>query len=347
MRPYSAGELASLLGLSLTGSAAVLISGAAPVTEATSCDIAFVGAPKLFSAAATSQAGCLIALSTYESVPGQTVIVSPQPRAHFAQVLGILFPPAAPNPGIHSTSIVASDARVDPTAEIGPWVTIGAGASIGAGVRVGSGSSIGAGVTLGAGSLLHPRVTIYDRVRIGARVILHSGAVIGADGFGFEMSGGRYHKVPQVGTVELGDDVEIGANTCVDRAALGVTYIGEGSKLDNGIHIGHNCRIGKHVVIAAQTGLAGGVTIGDYAIIGGQVGMGDKARVESRAIIGSGAGILTSKVVRAGEPVWGTPARPLRQYLRQLATLSRLSLRGAGKGRPGAASPPNAAGDEA
>lgn len=347
MRSYSAGEIAGLLGLPLTGSATMLISGAAPLAEATSCDIAFVGAPKVFSAAAASQAGCLIALSTYEPASGQTVIVSPQPRAHFAQVLGILFPPAAAEPGIHPTAIVASDASVDASAEIGPWVTIGPGTAIGAGVKVGSGSSIGAGVTLGAGSLLHPRVTVYDRVRIGARAILHSGAVIGADGFGFEMSGGRYHKVPQVGTVELGDDVEIGANTCVDRAALGVTSIGEGSKLDNGIHIGHNCRIGKHVVIAAQTGLAGGVTIGDYAIIGGQVGMGDKVRVEPRAIIGSGAGILTSKVVRAGEPVWGTPARPLRQYLRQLATLSRLSLRGTPKGRATAEAAPGSGGDEA
>lgn len=339
MHSYSAGELASLLGLPLTGSAAALISGAGPLADASSSCLAFVGAPKFYPLASASQAGCLIALSSYVPAPGQTVIVSAQPRAHFAQALGLLFPPAEPNPGIHPTAIVSPDASVDPSAEIGPWVTIGAGTSIGAGAKVGSGSSLGAGVTLGSGSLLHPRVTIYDRVRIGARAILHSGAVIGADGFGFEMSGGRYHKVPQVGTVELGDDVEIGANTCVDRAALGVTSIGEGSKLDNGVHIGHNCCIGKHVVIAAQTGLAGGVTIGDYAIIGGQVGMGDKVRVEPGAIIGSGAGILTSKVVRAGEPVWGTPARPLRQYLRQLATLSRLSLRAAAKRTPGSDAP--------
>jgi UDP-3-O-[3-hydroxymyristoyl] glucosamine N-acyltransferase len=170
-------------------------------------------------------------------------------------------------------------------------------------------------------------VTIYGRVSIGARCVIHSGAVVGADGFGFELSGGRYQKVPQVGTVEIGDDVEIGANTCIDRATLGATVIGEGTKLDNMVHIAHNCRIGKHVVIAAQTGLAGGVSVGDYAIVGGQVGVGDKARIESHAVIGSGAGILTSKIVRAGEPVWGTPARPLRQYLAQLATLARLAKR--------------------
>ena len=173
--------------------------------------------------------------------------------------------------------------------------------------------------------MLHAGVTVYPRVSIGACCILHSGAVIGADGFGFELVEGAYRKVPQVGTVEIGDDVEIGANTCIDRAALGATVIGSGTKLDNLVHIAHNCRIGKHVVIAAQTGLAGGVTIGDYAVVGGQVGVGDKARIESGAIVGSGAGILTSKIVRAGEPVWGTPARPLRQYLGQLAVLARLA----------------------
>jgi UDP-3-O-[3-hydroxymyristoyl] glucosamine N-acyltransferase len=131
-----------------------------------------------------------------------------------------------------------------------------------------------------------------------------------------------------VGSVEIGDNVEIGANSCIDRATLGTTIIGQGAKLDNMVHIAHNCRIGAHVVIAAQTGLAGGVSVGDYAIIGGQVGVGDKARIESRAVIGSGAGILTSKIVRAGEPVWGTPARPLRQYLKQLAALSRLGKNG-------------------
>jgi UDP-3-O-[3-hydroxymyristoyl] glucosamine N-acyltransferase len=342
MRAYFASQLAALLGLPVRGPEAPGICGAASLAEATAGDISFVGTPKFFAVAAASQAGCLIALPAYEPSPGQAVIVSPQPRAHYAQVLGILFPPPVPSPGIHPTAIISPDAHVDPTAEVGSWVTIGPESSIGPGVRIGPGCSVGGGVVIGACSVLHPRVTIYERVTLGCRVILHAGAVIGADGFGFEMAGGRYQKVPQVGRVDIGDDVEIGANTCVDRAALGVTVIGEGSKLDNGVHIAHNCQIGKHVVIAAQTGLAGGVTIGDYAIIGGQVGMGDKARVEARAIVGSGAGILTSKIVRAGEPVWGTPARPLRQYLRQLATLSRLAVRGT----PGSRSGRNSGGDE-
>jgi UDP-3-O-[3-hydroxymyristoyl] glucosamine N-acyltransferase len=148
--------------------------------------------------------------------------------------------------------------------------------------------------------------------------------VLGADGFGFVFAERRYHKFPQVGRVVIGDDVEIGANSCVDRAALGVTSIGDGTKLDNMVHIGHNCRIGKHVVIAAQTGLSGGVVVEDYAVIGGQVGIGDKARIESGAVLGSGCGILTSKIVRGGQTVWGTPARPLREHLQQLANLARL-----------------------
>src|SRR5439155_2247544 len=158
----------------------------------------------------------------------------------------------------------------------------------------------------------------------GRGTVLHSGAVIGADGFGYVMERERWHKFPQVGRVEIGSFVEIGANSCVDRAALGVTEIGEGTKIDNMVHVGHNCRIGRHVVVAAQTGFSGGVVVEDYAVIGGQVGIGDKARIESGAVLGSGCGILTSKIVRKGQVVWGTPARPLKEHLEQLANLARL-----------------------
>ena len=287
--------------------------------------LAFVGGPKYFEAGARSLAGCIIALPEFPEARGQTIIESPQPRAHFGQAVALLYPTLVIRPGIHPSASVDSRAHIDPTAEIGPFVTIDAGVRVGAHTRIGASSSLGRDTEIGANSILHPRVSIYGRVTIGARCVIHSGAVIGADGFGFEMAGRAYQKVPQVGTVSIGDDVEIGANTCIDRATLGTTLIGDGTKLDNMVHIAHNCRIGKHVVIAAQTGLAGGVTIGDYAVVGGQVGVGDKARIESKAIIGSGAGILTAKIVRAGEPVWGTPARPLRQYLQQLATLARLA----------------------
>jgi UDP-3-O-[3-hydroxymyristoyl] glucosamine N-acyltransferase len=327
MSEMTVGDLAALLELPVRGDSARHIDSAAVLEAAAPHQLAFVGVPKLFDAALQSRAGCLIAPPEYPGAPGQTIIDSTRPRAHFAQALAILYPAREIRSGICASAIIDGTACVDPTAEVGPHAVIGARATIGPYVRVGAGCSVGGDVRIGSHSMLHPRVVVYERVAIGSRAIIHAGAVIGADGFGFEMSDGEYRKVPQVGTVEIGDDVEIGANTCVDRATMGATVIGAGAKLDNMVHIAHNCRIGRHVVIAAQPGLAGGVTIGDYAIVGGQVGIGDKARIEPRAVIGSGAGILTSKIVRAGEPVWGTPARPLRQYLAQLATLARLSKR--------------------
>jgi UDP-3-O-[3-hydroxymyristoyl] glucosamine N-acyltransferase len=327
MHEVTAGELAAKLRLPLRGDAGRRLTGAAMLEDAGPEHLAFAGSPKYFEAAVLSAAGCVIALPEFAGAAGQTIIESPQPRAHFAQALSLLYPARAISPGIHPSACVEKGAEIDPSAEVEAFVTIGGGARIGARTRIGAGSSIGPSAEIGDDCILHPRVSIYERITIGARCVVHSGAVIGADGFGFEMVNGAYQKVPQVGTVVIGNDVEIGANTCIDRATLGVTVIGDGTKLDNMVHIAHNCRIGRHVVIAAQTGLAGGVTIGDYAVVGGQVGVGDKARIEAKAIVGSGAGILTAKIVRAGEPVWGTPARPLRQYLEQLATLARLAKR--------------------
>jgi UDP-3-O-[3-hydroxymyristoyl] glucosamine N-acyltransferase len=327
MHEVTAGELAAKLRLPLRGDAGRRLTGAAMLEDAGPEHLAFAGSPKYFEAAARSAAGCVIALPEFAGGAGQNIIESPQPRAHFAQAVSILYPARAISPGIHPSACVEKGAEIDPGAEVEAFVTISRGARIGARTRIGAGSSIGPGAEIGDDCILHPGVSIYERVTIGARSVVHSGAVIGADGFGFEMVNGAYQKVPQVGTVVIGDDVEIGANTCIDRATLGVTVIGDGTKLDNMVHIAHNCRIGRHVVIAAQTGLAGGVMIGDYAVVGGQGGVGDKARIEANAVVGSGAGILTAKIVRAGEPVWGTPARPLRQYLEQLATLARLAKR--------------------
>jgi UDP-3-O-[3-hydroxymyristoyl] glucosamine N-acyltransferase len=325
MPAITASELAARLGLRLRGNGNRQITGAAALDAAGADDLTFVSAAKYFESGLWSNAGCFIASSDFPAASDRTVIESPQPRAHFAQALTLLYPPAPVHPGIHPTAVVHASASVHPSAEIGPFVAIGSNTTIGARVRLGPSSAIGNDSAIGDDSVIHGRVSILDRVRIGARSVVHSGAVLGADGFGFELAGSAYRKVPQVGRVEIGDDCEIGANCCVDRATLGATVIGNGTKLDNLVHIGHNCTIGSHVLIVAQTGLAGGVTVGDFAVIGGQVGVGDKARIEARAVIGSGAGILSSKIVRAGEPVWGTPARPLRQYLRQLATLARLA----------------------
>jgi len=325
MPAITASELAARLGLRVRGNGNRQITAAAALDDAGPDDLTFISNPGYFGAGLNSDAGCFIAPSDFPAASDRTIIESQQPRAHFAQALALLYPAMPLLSGIHPTAVIHRTATVDPTAEIGPFVVVGSNAVIGLRVRIGASAAIGAESAVGDDSIIHSGVSIYGRVRVGARAVIHSGAVIGADGFGFELSGSAYRKVPQVGRVEIGDDAEIGANCCIDRAALGVTLIGDGTKLDNMVHIGHNCRIGKHVLIVAQTGLAGGVTVGDYAVIGGQVGVGDKARIESKAVIGSGAGILSSKIVRAGEPVWGTPARPLRQYLRQLATLARLA----------------------
>jgi UDP-3-O-[3-hydroxymyristoyl] glucosamine N-acyltransferase len=318
-------DIAATLAAEYRGDGAREIVGAGPLETAGADELGFVGSRKAFEAAQGSSAGCLIAPPEYSPASHQTVILSAQPRAAFAAVLALLYPPERPEPGVHTTAVIASTAHIHSSCSIGPHVSIGAEAEIEGGAVVGPGCTIGARVHIGRNSLLHARVTIYSDVRIGARAVLHSGCVIGADGFGFALAGDRYQKFPQVGRVELGDDVEVGANACIDRAALGVTSIGEGTKLDNMVHIGHNCRIGRHVVIAAQTGLSGGVVVEDYAVIGGQVGIGDKARIETKAVLGSGSGVLTSKIIRSGQTVWGTPARPLKEYLQQLANLSKVT----------------------
>ncbi len=315
-------EIAARLLATVEGPADWEPTGAAALDEAGPTEIAFAkSAAQVF----TTRAGCIVVPLDGPAVHDATLLRVAHPRAAFAHVLRLLYPPPIATPGVDPL------AKVDPSAQLGARVSIAAftvveaHAVIGDDCVIGPGSRIGERVTIGPGGRLHGNVIIHHGVRIGARTVLHSGAVIGADGFGFVFATDHYEKFPQVGTVELGDDVEIGANSCVDRAALGVTRIGDGTKLDNQVHIAHNCQIGRHVVIAAQTGFAGGVTVGDYAVIGGQVGVGERARIESRAVVGSGAGILTAKIVRAGEPVWGTPARPLREYLAQLANLGRVA----------------------
>jgi UDP-3-O-[3-hydroxymyristoyl] glucosamine N-acyltransferase len=316
-------ELAAMLEAPFEGAGEREIEGVAPVESATPRLISFAAGKRAGELAAASRAGCLLVSPEWDGT-GRTVIRVRDPRAAFARVIAWFHPPAPVVPGIHPSAVVLDGVVLGEGVSIGAHVTVAAGARIGGGTAIGPGCYIGAGAVIGSGCRFAPRVTLYRDVTIGDRVTLHAGVVIGADGFGFALSNGRYEKFPQIGTVHIEDDVEIGANSCVDRATLGVTLIGEGSKLDNLVHIAHNCRIGKHVVIAAQTGFAGGVVIEDYAVIGGQVGIGDKARVQSRAVLGSGAGVLTSKIVRAGEVMWGTPARPLREYLEQLASLGKV-----------------------
>jgi UDP-3-O-[3-hydroxymyristoyl] glucosamine N-acyltransferase len=317
-------ELAEWLGATFEGDGEKQLKDVAPLETAGAEDLSFVSNRKTERQAETSAAGCLIVPAEYQNNRRRAVIRVAAPRTAFVRAVSRLHPLEPFEQGIHPTAALGARVEIGEGAAIGPHTAVGDGTRIGERTHIGAGCAIGRRVVIGEDSVLHARVTIYDDVDIGRGAILHSGCVIGADGFGFTLEGERYVKFPQVGRVEIGDFVEIGANACVDRAALGVTVIGEGTKLDNMVHVGHNCRIGRHVVVAAQTGFSGSVVVEDYAVIGGQVGIGDKARIQSRAVLGSGCGILSSKIVRSGLVVWGTPARPLKEHLEQLANLSRL-----------------------
>ena len=317
-------QLAEICGGAAEGDTARQISGANALESATTQDLSFAANRKAIEAARSSKAGCLLVPVSFDGQGEWSVIRVAEPRTAFARALAVLYPNKRAAASIHPTAVIAKNAVIASDCSIGPYVSIGEETKIASGCSIASGCAVGARVTIGENTTLHASVTLYDGVIVGARVILHAGCVVGADGFGFTPSDGRYEKFPQVGTVEIEDDVEIGANSCVDRAALGVTRIGCGTKLDNLVHVGHNSTIGRHVVIAAQTGLSGSVVIEDYAAIGGQVGIGEKAKIEAYAIVGGKSGVLTSQVVRAGEPVWGIPARPLKKYLKGLANIQKL-----------------------
>jgi UDP-3-O-[3-hydroxymyristoyl] glucosamine N-acyltransferase len=317
-------ELAEIVGGRLVGHPETEIKRIADLDQAGAGEIAYVDNEKFFAAAAASLASCLIVPEgVAEKFPDRTVIEAANPKLAFSLIGAALHPPVQREPEIHASAVIAETADVALTAYIGPHVQIGDGAHVGDFTRIEAGVVVGANVTIGDNCVLHPNVVLYDGVTIGNRVILHAAVCIGADGFGYVRHDHGYHKFPQIGTVVIEDDVELGAHTCVDRAALGRTRIGHGTKLDNMVHVGHNCDIGERVVIAAQTGISGSVVIEDDAVIGGQVGFGDHTRVQKGAVIGSKAGILPGKIVRPGV-WWGIPVQPLDEYKRMNAHLGRL-----------------------
>jgi UDP-3-O-[3-hydroxymyristoyl] glucosamine N-acyltransferase len=250
-------------------------------------------------------------------------IVSENPYAYYARTVSLFHPEPAWKPGVHASAQVDPSSRIDPGAEVGAFAVIERDVRIEAGARVGAGSFVGAGSEIGPHTRLHPRVTIYAGCTIGARVILHSGVVIGADGFGMAHDAGRWIKIPQVGGVRVGDDVEIGANTTVDRGALDDTVIEEGVKLDNQIQVGHNCVIGAHTVIAGCTGISGSVKIGRHCMIGGGVGIVGHLDICDRAII-SGFTLVTKSITQPGTYTSGMPAMPHAEWLRNAVQIRHL-----------------------
>jgi UDP-3-O-[3-hydroxymyristoyl] glucosamine N-acyltransferase len=329
VRARSVKRIAEFVQARVLGDEGVQLTGISSVESALPGDLVFVDDEKNLRLALESQASAVIA---GDFAAGKTnpkpLLLATQPRLAFARAAQLLCPAPERKREIHRSAIVHPSAQLAEDVTIEDHVVIGEDAHIGESTRIGAGSVIGARVSLGRNCDLYPNVTVYPGVRLGNRVIVHAGAVLGSDGFGYvrDQVTGRYEKFPQIGRLEIEDDVEIGANTTIDRGALDVTRIGRGAKIDNLVHIGHNCKIGEDVVIAAQTGLSGSITIEKNVVLGGQVGIGEHARIEEGVMLGGQGGVLPNKVLRGkGIAFWGTPAKPVREYLKGLAVLARLA----------------------
>lgn len=319
----TAEELARAISATVEGDGAFEVSGVAAPEQAGERDLIYVGEAKYAARAETSRAICVIADSTVR-LTRKTILRSAQPKLAFAKAAALLLERTPIATAVHATAIVAASARVAAGTGVGPYAVIGENTFIGTGTQIGAHSVIGDDCWIGENCRIHPQATLYHGVRVGHRAEIHSGAVIGADGFGYAHGEGRYWKFPQAGIVEIGDDVEIGANTTIDRGSLDDTRIAEGVKIDNLVHVGHNVQIGAHTVIAAQTGISGSCVFGKNVVIGGQAGFGEHCRLEDGAVIGGQAGVLGGKTIRAGETVWGTPARSMDKFKETYVWYARL-----------------------
>ena len=317
-------ELAHHVGGNVVGEGDTVICRLAGLESALDGDICFLEDLKSLDAAKESKASCLIVRNDTPELPGKCLIQVARPKLAFALIAEYMLPQTSRRGAIHSTAVIASSAVIGDDVFIDAHVHIGERAKVGPGTQLLHGASVGENVTVGCDCVVHPCVALYPGSWIGDRVVLHANVVIGSDGFGYVPDEENVlHKFPQIGTVVIEDDVEIGAGTCVDRGSLGETRVGRGTKIDNLVQVAHNVQIGERVVIAAQTGISGSTVIEDDAVIGGQVGLGDHARVESGAVIGSKAGILPGKIVRKGV-WWGIPVQPLDDYKRLNAHMNRL-----------------------
>jgi len=306
----------------LLGDPAQQITGAASLVEAIDGEVSFFNNPKYAAHLRKTRASAVFVPADFsEQIPAAQIRVSNPAKAFEQVVLKFAPKPIQFAPGIHPTAVVDPSAQLGQRVSIQPHAVIEAGARIGDDTIIGAGGYIGHETTIGSSCLIYPRVTIRERSRIGSRVIIHSGAVIGADGFGFEMVDGRQQKIQQFGLVQIDDDVEIGANTTIDRARFGRTWIQEGAKIDNLVQVAHNVVIGKNTVIAAQTGIAGSVQIGQRVLIGGQVGIIGHVEIGDNTAIGAQSGI--SKNISGGA-WWASPAVPLAEAKQQIAWVRRL-----------------------
>lgn len=318
-------ELAERLGCRLEGDGTVEIVGVRALEDAGPADLTFVTEARHLPRLAMSRAAAVLLA---ESLPAarRPALRTSNPYLTLAHVLGVFCPPQAGVPGVHPTAVISAGARVDGTASVGPLCVLSPGAEVGAGTILDAQVFLGVNARVGRDCRLFPQVTLREGTELGDRVVVHSGTVIGADGFGYARDGARYVKIPQIGRVVLEDDVEIGANVAIDRATLGTTRIGRGTKIDNLVQIAHNVQVGEDTVIVAQVGISGSSRIGSRVTLAGQVGVTDHVQIGDNAIVGAQAGV--SKDVPDGAIMLGAPAIPHLEFKRQLAATARLPQMG-------------------
>ena len=325
VRALTAADIAQAVGGRVVGDPDVTVTAIAPLDRAGPSDLSFLSGARYASAFARSCAGVVLVPEDLEQAEGaaRARVVVGKPHEAMLRLIPRFHPPVAFEPGVHPTAVIGRGARIGEGSAVGAHVVLGEGAVIGERVRIDSHCVIGAGVSVGADTLLHPGVTLYPGTRVGARVILHSGVRLGSDGFGYVHRGGVHEKIPHVGRCIVHDDVEIGANSTVDRGSIDDTVIGAGTKIDNLVHVGHNVRIGRLCLLMAQVGISGSTHIEDGCIIAGQAGIAGHVVIGARARIGGQAGVFGS--VPAGETWSGYPARPHKESLRATAALFKLA----------------------
>lgn len=314
-------ELAQFVQAEVHGSGDVVLTGVASLEDAEPGDLAFVAHAKSVEAARRSKASAFVVA---KPLPNDTrpQLLTPQPLYAFACLVQRYFSLPLPSKGIAQEVVHGMDVRIGPDVSIGPFVTIGDRAQIGARVTLYPGVYLGDDTVVGDDSILYPHVTVLQGCTIGNRVILHSGTIIGSDGFGYTQQKGRHHKIPQIGTVVIEDDVELGANVTVDRATLGQTIIKRGTKVDNQVQIAHNVHIGEHCILVAQVGIAGSTTLGKYVMVGGQAGLIDHLTIGDQARIAAGSGVTHN--LETGQAVGGRPAIDATAWLKSQALLQKL-----------------------
>lgn len=324
MPELTLSEAAELARGELRGDAARVVRRVRPLSEAGPDDLTFVANARYAEyLQGTRAGGVLLPAALAERAPASVHhIVVADAHLALAAILDALYPPTRPAPGVHASASVAEDAVLGDGVAVGAGAVVESGARIGAGAVIGPTAVVGRDCVVGRDSVVHAGSTLYAGTTLGERCIIHSGVRLGVDGFGYAWDGERHRKIPQVGGCVLGDEVEIGANSTVDRGSIGDTVIGSGTKIDNLVHIGHNCRIGEKVIIIAQVGISGSTSVGDGAILAGQAGVGGHLTIGAGARVGAQAGVTGD--VAPGETVSGYPARPHREAMRASAALFKL-----------------------